>query len=64
MNQTGSRRDSWPLWAMGLSVLLAAAGTQSLGQMPIGAAGRPPAQQEPSPIIMSPKAKSAGWTGA
>src|SRR5215211_1088797 len=63
MNRTQFRRGSWQLWAMGLSAVVAAATTQSLGQTPTGAAGRLPAQQEPSPIVMSPKAKSAGWSG-
>ncbi|HWN85237.1 MAG TPA: cupin domain-containing protein, partial [Vicinamibacterales bacterium] len=56
-----------PRWfrrmAMALAVFVAAAGTQSTGQAPAGAAARPPAVQEPPLMVMSPKAKSAGWTG-
>src|SRR5262245_51408013 len=49
-------------WAIVLIVFLAAAGTRSTGQTPTGAAARPPAQ-EPPLMVLSPKAKSAGWTG-
>jgi mannose-6-phosphate isomerase-like protein (cupin superfamily) len=52
------------LWFMTLAVLLVAAGTSSTGQQaPTGAASRPPARQNAPLIMMSPKAKSAGWTG-
>src|SRR5688572_32820408 len=63
MSRTQSRRGSWQLWAMGLAVLVAGTGTQPIGQAPTGAAARPPAAQEPPLMVLSPKAKSAGWTG-
>jgi mannose-6-phosphate isomerase-like protein (cupin superfamily) len=50
-------------WAVVVAAFVALAGMQPAGQAPIGAAGRPPAQREPDPIVMSPKAKSAGWSG-
>jgi mannose-6-phosphate isomerase-like protein (cupin superfamily) len=48
---------------MTLAVLVACATTQSIGQTPTGAAARPPAQGGGRLVMMSPKAKSAGWTG-
>ena len=54
---------NWRHRTMGLAVLVAAAGTSSIGQGPTGAAQRPPAAQEPPLMVLSPKAKSAGWTG-
>ena len=54
---------TWRRLVMALAVFVAAAGTQSTGQAPAGAAARPPAVQEPPLMVMSPKAKSAGWTG-
>ena len=60
MNRSESRGGTWGSWATGLAVLVAAAGTTSIGQT--GAAGRAPAAQEPL-MVLSPKAKSAGWTG-
>ena len=44
-------------------VLVAAAGVRPSGQAPVGAAQRPPARQNAPLIVMSPKAKSPGWTG-
>ena len=41
---------NWRRWAMGVAVILAAAGTQ-------------PSGQEKPLLVLSPKAKSAGWTG-
>ena len=55
--------SSWKGWVTGFAAFVAMTGMQPAGQGPIGAAGRPPAQREPDPIVMSPKAKSAGWTG-
>jgi hypothetical protein len=49
-------------WLMALAVGVAAALTSFTGQMQTGAAGRPPARQNTQLIVMSPKAKSAGWT--
>src|SRR5687768_9555541 len=63
MNRSQPRHGRWRLWTMGLAVLVAAAGTQSIGQGPAGAASRPPAAQDPPLIVLSPKAKSAGWSG-
>jgi hypothetical protein len=40
-----------------------ATGTQPSGQGPTGAAARPPANQNAPLMVLSPKAKSAGWTG-
>ena len=56
-----SQRGSWHHCVMGLAMLVAAAGTQSSGQAPAGAAARP--APEPPLLVLSPKAKSAGWTG-
>jgi hypothetical protein len=38
-------------------------GNTPAGQAPAGAAARPPARQNAPLIVMSPKAKSGGWTG-
>ena len=52
-------------WLMGVAVLVAATGSQPAGQAPgggqgrAGGAGRPPQDL----LVLSPKAKSAGWTG-
>ena len=48
-------------WWIGVAVLVAAAGTQPAGQAPAGAAPRPAGNQDL--LVLSPKAKSAGWTG-
>ena len=48
-------------WWVGVAVLVAAAGTQSAGQAPAGAPPRPAGNQDL--VVLSPKAKSAGWTG-
>jgi len=56
-----AKAGSWLHWTMGLAVLFVAAGMQSTGQTPTGAAARPP--QEPPLLVLSPKAESAGWTG-
>jgi mannose-6-phosphate isomerase-like protein (cupin superfamily) len=50
-------------WLMALAVGVTAAVTSLTGQTPTGAAARPPAPQKAQQIMMSPKAKSAGWTG-
>ena len=63
MNRSQPQHGSWRSWAMGLAVLVVAAGTDSTGQTPTGAAARPPARQETPLLVMSPKAKSPGWTG-
>ena len=63
MDRVQPRRTAWTAWAVGLAAFVAVAGVQPAGQAPIGAAGRPPAQREPDPIVMSPKARSAGWAG-
>src|SRR5687768_15766076 len=47
-------------WWIGVAVLVAAAGAQSAGQAPAGAP-RPAGNQDL--VVLSPKAKSAGWTG-
>src|SRR5688572_28296076 len=59
MNRSHPR--SWRRWVMGIAVLVAVAGTQSSGQAPTGAAARP--APEPPLLVLSPKAKSVGWTG-
>jgi mannose-6-phosphate isomerase-like protein (cupin superfamily) len=48
-------------WWIGLAMLVAAAGTQPAGQAPAGAPPRPTGNQDL--VVLSPKAKSAGWTG-
>ena len=48
-------------WWIGVAALVAAAGTQSAGQAPAGAPPRPAGNQDL--LVLSPKAKSAGWTG-
>src|SRR4051812_5253175 len=54
----------WARRLMMLAVLVVAAGTHSNGQQPpTGAAARPPARQNTPLIVLSPKAKPAGWTG-
>jgi len=50
-------------WLMTFAVGVAAAVTSLTGQTQTGAAGRPPARQNTPLMMMSPKAKSAGWTG-
>jgi mannose-6-phosphate isomerase-like protein (cupin superfamily) len=50
-------------WLMALAVGVAAAVTSLTGQTQTGAAGRPPARQNTPLIVMSPKAKPAGWSG-
>jgi len=44
-------------------VLVATAGARPFGQAPVGAVQRPPARQNAPLIVISPKAKSPGWTG-
>ena len=63
MKQLQLRQGRWRRWAMGLAVLVVAAGTQSNGQTVTGAAARPPARDDAPLLVLSPKAKSAGWTG-
>jgi mannose-6-phosphate isomerase-like protein (cupin superfamily) len=43
--------------------LVMAASAHAVGQAPTGAAGRPPANPNAPLMVLSPKAKSAGWTG-
>jgi mannose-6-phosphate isomerase-like protein (cupin superfamily) len=62
MNRPQARHGHGWRWSIALTVVIAAASTPSKGQSPTGAAARPPAQEAPL-IVMSPKAKSAGWTG-
>src|SRR5687767_6219967 len=51
-------------WLVGIAALVVAMGTQPAGQAP---AGQAPAGAGPRPpqdiMVLSPKAKSAGWTG-
>src|SRR5262245_2829262 len=56
-------QGSWRCWVMGLAALVVVAGTPSTGQAPTGAAARPPAREDAPLLVLSPKAKSAGWTG-
>jgi len=63
MNRLEPRYASWRHLAMAIALLVAAAGTQSTGQTPTGRAARPPGGQDPPLLVLSPKAKSAGWTG-
>ena len=52
---------TWPLWAAAVALVIATAGTNPSGQAPAGAGG---AQRPPQDlIVLSPKAKSPGWTG-
>src|SRR5689334_21067218 len=60
---SASRSRHATLWVMTLAVLVGLSGTSSTGQTPTGAAARPPARQTTPLIMMSPKAKPAGWTG-
>jgi mannose-6-phosphate isomerase-like protein (cupin superfamily) len=55
--------SSMTRWLMTCAVGVAAAVTSLTGQTQTGAAGRPPARQNTPLMMMSPKAKSAGWTG-
>ena len=43
--------------------LVIAASAHAVGQAPTGAAARPPANPNAPLMVLSPKAKSAGWTG-
>src|SRR5262245_55190533 len=61
MNQSTNGR--WRHWTMGVAGLAPVAGPQSTGQSPTGAAARPPARENAPLMVLSPKAKSAGWTG-
>jgi len=63
MDRSQIRHGNWKILAAGIAAFVAIAGMQPAGQAPVGAAGRPPAQREPDPIVMTPKAKSPGWTG-
>ena len=63
MDRSQIRHGNWKILATGIAAFVAIAGMQPAGQAPVGAAGRPPAQREPDPIVMTPKAKSPGWTG-
>ena len=58
-----AKAGSWLHWTVGLAVLFVAAGTHSTGQTVTGAAARPPANQNAPLLVLSPKAKSPGWTG-
>ena len=62
MNRPHARHAHGWRWSIAFTVLIVAAGTQSKGQAPTGAAARPPAQEAPL-LVLSPKAKSASWTG-
>src|ERR671910_3563945 len=52
-------------WWVGVALLIAATGTQPAGQAPGGGQGRAGGAPRPQQdlIVLSPKAKSAGWTG-
>ena len=63
MDQSEQRHRSWQYWAMGLAVFVATGGAPSIGQTPTGAPARPPANPNAPLMVLSPKAKSAGWTG-
>ena len=65
MHRSHARNSrSWQ-WGLAFLALVAAAGPRPTAQAPIGAAGRPPAQGpgEAPLMVLSPKAKSPGWTG-
>jgi mannose-6-phosphate isomerase-like protein (cupin superfamily) len=62
MNHASSRFGLWRT-AITFSVVVAGAAVSVIAQGPTGAAGRPPARQNTPLIMMSPKAKSPGWTG-
>src|SRR5436305_10599458 len=55
--------SSMTRWPMALAVGVSAAVTSLHGQTQTGASARPPARQTTPLVVMSPKAKSAGWTG-
>ena len=64
MTWSGRRMEGWRGACAALAVLVAAGGTQLTGQAPTGAAGRPPVATPEAPLlVLSPKAKSPGWTG-
>ena len=60
MNPPRTRRTTWPRWVVAVATVVIAAGTQPAGQS-TGAAARP--APEPPLLVLSPKAKSPGWTG-
>jgi len=51
------------LWVAAFTAVVGVTATSPNGQTPNGAASRPPARQNAPLIVMSPKAKSGGWTG-
>ena len=61
MPQWNARPRGWRRLAIGLTLIVAATGTRSLAQAPAGA----PTQAAPQAplLVLSPKAKSPGWTG-
>ena len=63
MNRLQPRHRRWWFWTMGLAVTVATAGTPSRAQTQTGAAAGPPANPNAPLMVLSPKAKSAGWTG-
>ncbi len=61
MAQWNTRPGGWRWLVLGLPLLIAATGTRSLAQAPVGVPG-PAASQSPL-LVLSPKATSPGWTG-
>lgn len=61
MARWNARPGGWRWSVLGVTLLVAAAGTRSWAQAPVGAPR--PAAPEPPLLVLSPKAKSPGWTG-
>lgn len=61
MHRWNARPGGWQRLVAGLTLLVATTGTPSLAQAPAGAP-RPAEPQAPL-LVLSPKAKSPGWTG-
>ena len=64
MARSAQRINRWRHLFTALAVIVTAAGTRPAGQAQSGAAPRPPAGGPEAPLlVLSPKQKSAGWTG-
>jgi mannose-6-phosphate isomerase-like protein (cupin superfamily) len=64
MARSAHRINQWRHRFMVLALLVLATGTRPAGQAPSGAPARPPAGGPEAPLlVLSPKQKSAGWTG-
>jgi len=68
MTDSPLRNATSSLWILAVAVLVGTAAASLMAQAPggqaqPGASARPPARQNAPLIVLSPKAKSAGWTG-